>query len=1642
MNDESFSSKALNITYEKLIEEDEKEYEQILRFQNSTNKVIKIAKECLSNFKKNIFKNYSLLICIDKVSSFKESKIFDSKKFEEILEIFKTEFKEYKEKSNKGELKNENSISISEQNEKRLKFLKFLIDIAIELKLSEVITDVLNDQTILEQNLKKSFIEQFLKEFITKKENLFKKEEIKFYELIILEFNYLENNLEYKAKKIGIDDFNYIIKLKKEFKEFKDIKYLDKFISSFSKQKDKEVIKEMEKFIFDFYNSTQNFNILFNNCYDEYFNSSSEFSNFIDLFKFIINNLEKGYILKERTLSSLSRKAIFKLTLSSSKEKDKKKDLYFYGNTRINEIIDFLNNKFTDYKKEDEYFMIGYKNDKDNKNGKVNISEDEFCLNKTLNELKKGKLEIITKEIITHDQLLDKNNKLTEKFKEILIKWFKKFSENEAEMNRTMFAKLYNALIGYKEQFFHKDSIKILAFLKFNSKSLESITLEEFQNFYQEACNDENKFDDVLSNIRNMDLITERPQEVDQKKLPRYYISNKVDEFKEFFKCNSILYHFKNYLKEDIFDFMSFLSVNEDMYNNVLNKFNKNDDKKFTKKETEYLQNLCNLYIIESIFEDVEIFNNKDNINDNKENKDNKEKKQNQEQNEKILYEDIYLEKLNSFGENNKEKTQFFIDFIENNYSDLVKYTLSILKKLNINKDENDNNNVNNNDNHNNIIILNCINCLNIINNIYNSYHDINSKMDNNNNNNIINIKYKALKNIIEEKKLSNYINDITIYKEIIIQIIQIIEKYFDKLDNKYKTENNEIISALKENCYILLFSLLYTNKESFEIIKKEKEINKLETILNSLYLIDENKINFRLLFVIMFRQIENKIYEEFLSYLIDILFKVFQKYIESDKKKIENGYISMHVKLLLNFGSKKENLKKIIKDEFTKISEKYLNFKNNINSKEKINGEILKNIIEELLTKSLDKIEDEPFRNELKSIIQGEKIPENIIMDVCYFDKNMPKLKSIEEKKISAKKEKYDNLEKVLKKDNNDFFPYDELKENINKINQDNLITNDNDKEKDNLKEMISKCSECLNSKDEGNKNLIQIIKELKEMKETEDKEKNELLSKVHESNDDGKKKKTKRIKKKCDYAGLRNVGSYCYLNSVVQQLFYISQFKYSIMNTDDKKEPNKSDYLDDDNVLHQLQRLFAYLSFTSYGEVIPDDLVKSVKDFNGTPIGPNMDSQEFYSNLCDKIEESLKGTINQYLIKNLFIGKICHKNTCSLCGHESYRNEEFKNITLEVKDMKDIYDSFEKYVSSEDIEDYNCSNCNKKVTMKRNTLLSGLPNILVFHLNRITYDYENGTDQIKINSRFEFPIDLNLNKKYCLEKKNEYYKYKLRGVVIHKGDAQGGHFVSLINVDKDKWYEFNDIIVKEFNINNLEEECFGGMDQNKNEEKKNSAYLLFYELLKKKPIKIKVDDKEGSDFKLKHNEDTICYDKDQFEEIEEKYDITKLKDAYSEEELFKKMFYYSEEYSFYKYIPYDNGDNVQKKVNKKYFSEVFYDNQIYDYNYGSNKVINFNNSLIQLLTEAIEKESFNIINRNLKCEEYKDLVSVLVELIISYFSNDNLKKDKNEKYIKIVNDIIIKIFLPLFKKENQNKFKDFNMDEFIPIIKLLSFL
>lgn len=72
-----------------------------------------------------------------------------------------------------------------------------------------------------------------------------------------------------------------------------------------------------------------------------------------------------------------------------------------------------------------------------------------------------------------------------------------------------------------------------------------------------------------------------------------------------------------------------------------------------------------------------------------------------------------------------------------------------------------------------------------------------------------------------------------------------------------------------------------------------------------------------------------------------------------------------------------------------------------------------------------------------------------------------------------------------------------------------------------------------------------------------------------------------------------------------------------------------------------------------------------------------------------------------------------------------------------------------------------------------------------------------------------------------------------------MHSGSAEGGHYYSYIKQrGSNKWFEFNDKIVKEFKVEDLPKETFGGWSESSYGEYDVSwnAYLLVYE--RKTPI------------------------------------------------------------------------------------------------------------------------------------------------------------------------------------------------------------
>eukprot|EP00344_Euplotes_crassus_P006240 CAMPEP_0197010910 /NCGR_PEP_ID=MMETSP1380-20130617/56329_1 /TAXON_ID=5936 /ORGANISM="Euplotes crassus, Strain CT5" /LENGTH=153 /DNA_ID=CAMNT_0042433173 /DNA_START=444 /DNA_END=902 /DNA_ORIENTATION=+ len=135
-------------------------------------------------------------------------------------------------------------------------------------------------------------------------------------------------------------------------------------------------------------------------------------------------------------------------------------------------------------------------------------------------------------------------------------------------------------------------------------------------------------------------------------------------------------------------------------------------------------------------------------------------------------------------------------------------------------------------------------------------------------------------------------------------------------------------------------------------------------------------------------------------------------------------------------------------------------------------------------------------------------------------------------------------------------------------------------------------------------------------------------------------------------------------------------------------------------------------------------------------------------------------------------------------------------------------------------------------------------MPNILMIHLQKIHFNVETLMNE-KVGDKYEFPTHLDM-KNYMInsiaekhgikdpelhkyaENDSKNFEYRLVGVIIHQGVADGGHYYSLICTDSNihdpkqkewlptenmKWTEFNDTDTRDYNFrSNFQDDCFGG--------------------------------------------------------------------------------------------------------------------------------------------------------------------------------------------------------------------------------------
>ncbi|XP_062853258.1 ubiquitin carboxyl-terminal hydrolase 40 isoform X2 [Trichomycterus rosablanca] len=270
-----------------------------------------------------------------------------------------------------------------------------------------------------------------------------------------------------------------------------------------------------------------------------------------------------------------------------------------------------------------------------------------------------------------------------------------------------------------------------------------------------------------------------------------------------------------------------------------------------------------------------------------------------------------------------------------------------------------------------------------------------------------------------------------------------------------------------------------------------------------------------------------------------------------------------------------------------------------------------------------------------------------------------------------------------------------------------------------------------------------------------------------------------------KLKLGGIKNQGSTCYLNSLLQTLLHTPEFREELF----RLGPDELGRLEDKNkpdaevrvIPLELQNLFTRLLLLDEQNTTTTALTESFGWTNHEQ-GAQQDVQELNRILFSALESSLVGTSGSSLIQRLYHGTVINIITCSQCHHTSQRQEDFLDLTVCVRGVRSLEEAlWSMFIQEETFEGnnlYRCSGCERLVHASKTAKLRKLPPFLTVSLLRFSFDFGR-CERFKETSRYSFPLHINLHP-YCDQSdlSDSEFSYELFSIIIHKGGCYGGHY------------------------------------------------------------------------------------------------------------------------------------------------------------------------------------------------------------------------------------------------------------------------
>lgn len=175
----------------------------------------------------------------------------------------------------------------------------------------------------------------------------------------------------------------------------------------------------------------------------------------------------------------------------------------------------------------------------------------------------------------------------------------------------------------------------------------------------------------------------------------------------------------------------------------------------------------------------------------------------------------------------------------------------------------------------------------------------------------------------------------------------------------------------------------------------------------------------------------------------------------------------------------------------------------------------------------------------------------------------------------------------------------------------------------------------------------------------------------------------RNRAIRSPCGYVGLKNLSNTCYLNSLFTQLFMNTAFRQFMLGVDIHDEEH------DQRLLAQTRNLFGFLQDSYQRFYDPEECVASIRTYEEISpqidIHNQMDVDEFYSLLFDRLEGQLSGADTKKQFRNIYGGQLVQQVKSQECNHISERLEHFSAIQCDIKGKNSLQESLQAYTSGD---------------------------------------------------------------------------------------------------------------------------------------------------------------------------------------------------------------------------------------------------------------------------------------------------------------------------------------------------------------------